>query len=95
MTDCARMVAMDAFLAQWCWGQLCNDFVKDTSGAKFFKIMEKICEAVKCSASDVMINWQRAMRTPRNNGFDQNVARGIMKIVNVMIKLVKGNARSE
>ena len=21
MTDCSRVVAMDAFLAQWCWGQ--------------------------------------------------------------------------
>ena len=40
----------------------------------YFNIMEKICEAVKCLASDVMINWQKAMRTARDNGFDQIVA---------------------
>ena len=38
--------------------------------------MEKICEAAKCLASDAMINWQGAMRTARNNGFDQIVAVG-------------------
>ena len=31
MTDCSRMVSVDAFLAQWCWGQWFNEFVKDTS----------------------------------------------------------------
>ena len=70
---------MDAFLAQWCWGQWFNEFVKDT----FFNIMEKICEAVKCLASDVMINWQRTMRTARNNGFDQIVAAGYHENVNL------------
>ena len=57
--------------------------------------MEKICEAVKCLASDVMINWQRVMHTARNNGFDQIVAAGYHEDVNVMIKLVKGNGRRE
>ena len=28
MTDCFRLVSMDAFLAQWCWGQWFNGFVK-------------------------------------------------------------------
>ena len=90
MTDCSHVVAMDAFLAQWCWGQ----FVKDT----FFNIimiMKNICEAVKCLASDIMINWQRTMRTARNNGFDQIVAAGYHENLNVMIKLVKGNTRRE
>ena len=32
MTDSSRVVAMDAFLAQWCWGQWFNEFVC----AKFF-----------------------------------------------------------
>ena len=31
MTDCSRVVAMGAFLAQWWWGQWFNEFVKDTS----------------------------------------------------------------
>ena len=31
VTDCSRVVAMEAFLAQWCWGHLFNEFVKDTS----------------------------------------------------------------
>ena len=31
MTDCSRVVAMGAFLAQWCWGQWFNEFVKGTS----------------------------------------------------------------
>ena len=35
------------------------------------------------------------MRTARNNGFDQIVAAGNHDNVNVMIKLVKGNARRE
>ena len=30
MTDCSHVVAMDAFLTQWCWGQWFNEFVKDT-----------------------------------------------------------------
>ena len=47
MLDCSRVVAMDAFLTQWCWGQLFNEFVKDTYVPSFFNIMEKICEAVK------------------------------------------------
>ena len=34
MTDCSRMVAMDAFLAQR-WGQWFNEFVKDTSVPSF------------------------------------------------------------
>ena len=25
MTDCSRVVSMDAFLAQWCWGQWFNE----------------------------------------------------------------------
>ena len=95
MTDSSRVVAMDTFLAQWCLGQWFNEFVKDVC-AKFFNIMEKICEAVKCLASDIMINWQRAMRMARtNNGFDQIVAAGNHENVNVMFKLVKGNARRE
>ena len=40
--------------------------------AKFFRI----CGAVKYLASDVMINWPRAMRMTRNNGFDHNEAGG-------------------
>ena len=78
MTDCSRVLAMNAFLSQWCWGQWFKEFVKDTVGvcAKFFIIIEKVCEAAKCLASDVMINWQRAMRMARNNVFDQIVATG-------------------
>ena len=62
---------------------------KDTFVPSFFRIFG----AVKCLASDVMINWPRATRKARNNGFDHNVATGTMKNVNAMIKLVKGNAR--
>ena len=57
-----------AFLAQWCWWQGFNEFLKDT----FFRIWR----AVKCLASDAMINWPRATHTARNNGFDCNVAVG-------------------
>ena len=57
--------------------------------------MEKICEVVKCLTCDVMIIWQRTIRTARNNGFDQIVAVGYHENVNVMIKLVKGNTRRE
>ena len=35
---------------------------------RFSTFWKKIYEAVKCLASDVMIDWQRAMRTARNNG---------------------------
>ena len=35
MTDCFRVVFMDAFLAQWCWAQWLNEFVKDTSEPSF------------------------------------------------------------
>ena len=56
--------------------------------------MEKICEAVKFLASDVMINWQKALR-PARNCFVQIVAAGYYENVNVMIKLVKGNAWRE
>ena len=52
-----------AVILRVCKGYVC---------AKFFWI----CEAVKCLASDVMINWPRARRTVRNNGFDHNVAAG-------------------
>ena len=31
MTECSSVVAMDAFLAQWCWGQWFKEVVKDTS----------------------------------------------------------------
>ena len=88
MADCSRVVAMDAFLGQWF-----NEFVKDT----FFNIMEKTCEAVKCLTSDVMINWQRTMRTARNNGFDQIVAAGYHENVNLcpINQLVKGNTQRE
>ena len=51
-----------------CYGQWFKEFVKKHVCAKFFNILEKIYEAVKCLASDVMIDWQRAMRTARNNG---------------------------
>ena len=30
MTNSSRVVAMDAFLTQWCWGQWFNEFVIDT-----------------------------------------------------------------
>ena len=30
MTNCSRVVAMDAFLTQWCWEQWFNEFLKDT-----------------------------------------------------------------
>ena len=35
MTDCPRVVSMDAFLAQWCWGHWFKEFVKDTSVPSF------------------------------------------------------------
>ena len=35
MTNCFRVVSMDAFLAQWCCGQWLNEFVKDTSEPSF------------------------------------------------------------
>ena len=40
MTDCSRVVAMDAFLAQR-WGQWFNDFVKDTSVPSFSTLWKK------------------------------------------------------
>ena len=49
MTGCSRVVAMDAFLAQWCWGQI-KRVCKIHVCAKFCNIMEKICEAMKCLA---------------------------------------------
>ena len=41
MTDCSRVVVMDAFLAQWCWGQWFKEFVKDTSVPSFSTIWKK------------------------------------------------------
>ena len=35
MTDCSRVIVMDAFLAQWCWGEWFSEFVKDTSVPSF------------------------------------------------------------
>ena len=71
MTDYSRVVSMDALSA-------CNDVESWYVRAKFFRI----CGAVKWLASDVMINWPRAMCTARNhgnNGFDHNVAVGYHK----------------
>ena len=91
MTDCSRVVAMDAFLARWCWGQWFNEFVKDTSVPIFFNIMEKICEAVKCLASWLTGKGQCARHEIMV--LINIVATGYHESVNVMIKLVKGNAR--
>ena len=41
MTDCSRVVAMDAFLAQWCWGQWFKKFVKETSVPSFSTFWKK------------------------------------------------------
>ena len=41
MTDCSRVVAMDAFLTLWCWGQWFNEFVKDTHGPSFSTLWKK------------------------------------------------------
>ena len=38
MTDCFRVVAMHAFLAQWCWGQWFNEFVKDMPVPSFSQL---------------------------------------------------------
>ena len=40
MTDCSRVVSMDIFLAQWCWGQWFIQFVKDTSVSSFSESVE-------------------------------------------------------
>ena len=49
--------SMDAFLSQWRWG-LFKDFVKYTSVTSFSSfISERMCGAVDCLASDVIINW--------------------------------------
>ena len=42
MTDCSRVVAMDAFLAQWCWGQWFKEFVKDTSVPRFSTLWKNL-----------------------------------------------------
>ena len=44
--------------------------------AKFCNIMEIICGAVNCLASEVMINWPRSRRMARNNGFEHIVVAG-------------------
>ena len=46
MTDCSHVVSMDAFLAQWCWGQCFDEFVKDTSVPSFSESMKtwNICQ---------------------------------------------------
>ena len=54
---------MDAFLSQWHWGQWFKEFIKYSSVPSFPSfIIEKICRAVNFLASDVIINWPRAMR---------------------------------
>ena len=99
MTDYSRVVSviLSTMMLRTVIYRVCKRHVC----AKFFRV----CGAVKCLASDIMINWPRAKRTARNNGGQcarhEIMAliimqrRGTMKNVNAMIKLVKGNARHE
>ena len=63
--DVPTWVSMDAFLSQ-CWsGQWVREIVKYTSvmpSCSSF-IIERICRALNCLVSDVMINWPRATLT--------------------------------
>ena len=54
-------VSMDAFISQWHWAKWFKESLKYTCVPRFSNfIIERICEAVNCLASDVMINWPRA-----------------------------------
>ena len=62
MTDCSRVVAMDAFLAQWCWGQWFNEFVKDTSVPSFSTLWKK---SVKSWNVWQVTSWSQHSGRPR------------------------------
>ena len=47
MTDCLRLVSMDAFLAQWCWEQWFNEFVNT-----------RLCQVFQHYENDM---WSREM----------------------------------
>ena len=85
MTYCSRVVAMGAFLAQWCWGQRFNEFVKDTPVPRFSTLWKK---SVKQWNVWQVTSWLTGKG--QCTRFDQTVAAGYYQNVNVMIKLVKG-----
>ena len=93
MTDCSRVVAMDAFLARWCCGQWFNEFVKDTSVPSFSTLWKKSVKP-----------WNVWQVTSWLTGKGQCARHEIMVLINIVamdyhenvnavIKLVKGNAR--
>ena len=63
MTDCSRVVAMDAFLAHWCRGQWFKEYVKGTSVPNFSTLWKK--NLWSRETSDVIIDWPWATRTGR------------------------------
>ena len=68
---CSHMVSIDTFLSQWRWGQWFKEFVKYTSVPSFSSlIIEKICGAINCLASYVIINWPRAMCMAQIKAFE-------------------------